>query len=482
MASGDEEQAAGAVTALDHVLDQLVTARDHLVKLVDDGGLDGLDNAELVGFWQSFESFRNGLPVVDHRLITDSTARGLPEAVVQPSMRQVLVHLLRLSPGEAARRVAAAEACGERVSMLGEVLSPRRPELAAAQRQGQVSVEQVAIIERALGKVDRPGFDRAEIVAGERLLTEFAQTCGTKDLRHLADRFVDVIDPDGTLPNDQLNQDRRHVTIRQCRDGMYAGEFRLTGTAGAKLTALLQPLARPRVESHTDPDGTVVQLVDERTYGQRTHDALEDLCDRTLAAGAVVGVGGTPATVIVTIDYDDLTDRLGYGATSDGTLLSARDVLKLATEADIVPAVLSHTGAVLELGRTRRIATHTQTLALIARDHGCSFPGCGRAPEWCERHHITEWVDGGLADLDNLTLLCRYHHHNFANRGWTCRINDDRLPEWRPPRWVDRDQKPLLNSRITAQLAAPKRKRQRPDSPAGRSVGGRPPSSSPPLQ
>ncbi len=174
-------QAAGAVTALDHVLDQLVTARDHLVKLVDDGGLDGLDTSELVAFWQSFESFRNGLPVLDHRLITDSTARGLPVAVAQPSMRQVLVHLLRLSPGEAARRVAAAEACSERVRMLGEVLPPRRPDLAAAQRHGSVSPEQVSIIERALGKVDRPGFDPAEVEAGERLLTEFAQTGGTKD-------------------------------------------------------------------------------------------------------------------------------------------------------------------------------------------------------------------------------------------------------------------------------------------------------------
>jgi hypothetical protein len=307
------------------------------------------------------------------------------------------------------------------------------------------------------------------------VLTNFAVSCGTKDLRHLADRFVDAIDPDGTLPNDQLNQDRRHVTLRQCRDGMYAGEFRLTGTAGAKLTALLQPLARPRVESHTEPDGTVVQLVDERTYGQRTHDALEDLCDRALKAGDVVGVGGTPATVIVTIGYDDLTDRLGYGTTTDGTLLSARDVLKLASEAEIIPAVLGHTGAVLELGRTRRIATNAQTHALIARNHGCSFPGCWRAPEWCDRHHITEWVDGGLTDLDNLTLLCRYHHHNFANRGWTCHLNTDRLPEWRPPRWVDRDQKPLLNSRITAQLTAPKRKRQRqrPDNQTERSVQGR---------
>ena len=92
----------------------------------------------------------------------------------------------------------------------------------------------------------------------------------------------------------------------------------------------------------------------------------------------------------------------------------------------------------LRLGRMRRIATLGQTAALIARDHGCSFPGCDTAPEWCERHHIRPWSEGGLTDLDNLTLLCPYHHHNFASRGWHCQINPDGLPEWRPPNWVDR--------------------------------------------
>lgn len=55
-------------------------------------------------------------------------------------------------------------------------------------------------------------------------------------------------------------------------------------------------------------------------------------------------------------------------------------------------------------------------------------------------------------DIRNLTLLCRYHHHNFASRGWTCRMNLDRLPEWIPPVWVDKQQVPLLNNRIRAAL------------------------------
>jgi hypothetical protein len=243
-------------TAVDHALEQLVLAVGHLVKVVEDGGLDAFDAGELVGFVQSFERVRNRLALVDHRVIGDGERRGLPGVLVQRSMRQVLVSVLRLSPGEAARRVTAAAACAERVSVVGEVLEPARPLLAAAQREGVVSAEQVDIVARALARVDRAGFDPAEIAAGEELLVGFAATFGAKDLRQLAERTVDAIDPDGSVPDDQLCQDRRHFSWRRCRDGMVAGEFRLTGAVGAKLTALLQPLSRPRLHPQLDPHPT----------------------------------------------------------------------------------------------------------------------------------------------------------------------------------------------------------------------------------
>jgi hypothetical protein len=458
-------------TAVDLALDRLSTAFDHLLEVVEDGGLDGYDEAGLIGFLQEFERLRNRLPLVDHRAIHESEARGLAAAVGEPSVRRLLVHLLRLSPSEASRRVSSAEACGDRVSMLGEVLAPVRPHLAAAQRDGVVSPDQVQIIQHSLAKVEMPGLDPVAVEKGERLLTDFAGSFGTKDLRHLAEQIVDAIDPDGTLPDDQLQQDRRHVTLRKCRDGMYAGEFRLTGAVGAKLSAILQPLARPRLDTVVSAEASRGYEVDHRTFGQRSHDALEELCDRILAAGAVTGMGGTPATVIVTVAYDDLRDRLGYGTTSDGTLIPVPQLLQLAREAEIIPAVMSSTGAVLTLGRTRRIASTGQTHALIARDRGCSFPGCDRPPEGCERHHVREWIDGGPTDLNNLTLLCRYHHHNFSSRGWTCRINAGGLPEWRPPRWLDPDQKPMVNSRIAAHLEEwrGRRARARPSVAARRS-------------
>ncbi|HEX8487420.1 MAG TPA: DUF222 domain-containing protein [Propionibacteriaceae bacterium] len=466
-------QKGARASAVDDALEVLSASLAQLVALLEDGGLEHYDAAGLVGFLQSFESLRNRLSLVDHRAVAEGELRGLAEALGQPSMRQVLVQLVRVSPAEASRRLLAAQVCAERVSEDGEVLAPVRPELAAAQRAGTVSAEQVHIISTSLAKVDRSGFDSADVTAGEQLLVEYAETFGTKDLRRLSDQTVEAIDPDGTVPDEELCADRRELRLRRGRDGMYVGEFRLTSALGAKLTALLEPLARPRLDSQVREDGSRLTVADERSFTQRNHDALEEICDRVLRAGDVVGMGGTPATVIITIDMDDLLQRTGYGTSSDGSLMSAAQVLELANAADVIPTVMARSGAVLDAGRTRRIASNAQTLALIARDGGCSFPACDRSPGWCERHHIVDWLSGGSTDLANLTLLCRHHHHNFASRGWTCALNADELPVWSPPPWLDQQRTPMMNGRIAARIAHRDEQRRRRPEPPGHDMKAR---------
>jgi hypothetical protein len=458
---GGDSTAGDLPCPVDLALDALSTSLDHLVKLVEDGGLEVLDDAGLVGFLQGFERLRNRLPLVDHQVITDATRRQLPDALCQTSMARVLTTSLRISVPEAARRVRAAEAVAERMSMTGEPLQPHRPHLAAAQRAGEVTPEQVGIIERALARVDRPGFDPADITAGEELLTRFARQFGPKDLKRLAEQVIDHIDPDGTLPEEALQRDRRFFHLRPTKDGAYAGEFRLTAEAGVKLQALLGPLAKPRINTTVGPEGKLIEQPDPRHHGQRMHDALEAVCDRLLRTDtAVPDSGGTPATVIITIDIDDLLANTGYGIASDGTLIRAAQVAELTDSAEVYTAFLTKQGEVLRLGRSRRIASRSQTIALIARDGGCSFPGCDTPPEFCERHHIISWLDGGATDLNNLTLLCRFHHHNFASKGWDCEINGDGLPEWRPPWWIDRSRTPLINTRIRGTLTARHHRRQ----------------------
>src|SRR5690348_4447935 len=236
---------AAEATPLQHALDGFATAFGHLVKVVDDGGLEDLDADGLIGFLQDFESVRNAMPVIDHAAIRAGDERDLPNRLCQRSMARVLTQSLRLSPAEAGRRVRAAEQLADRRSMTGEPLTPLRPHLAEAQRRGEVTPEQVNVIDLALRQVDY-GFDPAEVEAGEQILVTAAAGVGPADLRTLAEKVVEAIDPDGSLPDDQVQQDRRFFRFRRHTDGSFRGEFRLTPQAGAKLKAILDPLAGPR--------------------------------------------------------------------------------------------------------------------------------------------------------------------------------------------------------------------------------------------
>jgi hypothetical protein len=60
--------------------------------------------------------------------------------------------------------------------------------------------------------------------------------------------------------------------------------------------------------------------------------------------------------------------------------------LSLAGDARIMPVVLTKTREITAYGDTHRIFTEAQRLAMIARDQGCSFPGCSVGPAWCQAH------------------------------------------------------------------------------------------------
>ncbi len=471
---------ADAATPLQHALDAFATSLGHLVKLVEDGALCDLDPSELIEFMRDVEQVRNRIPLIDHAVISHAVESELPGALCQRSINRVLTASLCISAAEAGRRVRAAEHLGPRRSLTGEPLPVWRPHLADAQRRGEITPEQVGVIDTELRKVDGRGFDPGEVESGERILVEAARAAGPEDLRGLATRVVEAIDPDGTLPDDEHQRLRRFFHLRAAKDGSFRGEFRLTPEVGQKLKVILDPLSAPQQTSFCIGDGETVARdagpdssggdpsgsardagagvgtangrraiePDPRTRGQRVHDAIGQICDRLLRSGSLPDAGGTPTTLVVTIDADQLSSGAGSGSFADCTPVAAQSVIDLADQAEVAWCVKGSRGDVLALGRSRRLASPAQTLALFARDGGCSFPNCDVEPTWCERHHVIPWIDGGPTDLSNLTLVCRYHHHDFERRGWRCRIDRDGLPAWIPPKWIDRQQRPIVHPRI----------------------------------
>jgi hypothetical protein len=116
----------------------------------------------------------------------------------------------------------------------------------------------------------------------------------------------------------------------------------------------------------------------------------------------------------------------------------------LACAATVRAALLSPNGALLDLGRSQRLASPTQKTALLARDGGCVIPGCTVPGDACDAHHITWWSHGGPTDLDNLALTCSRHHDEIHQGHWHLQMIDG-VPWARPPRWINRTQ-PLLRN------------------------------------
>lgn len=110
----------------------------------------------------------------------------------------------------------------------------------------------------------------------------------------------------------------------------------------------------------------------------------------------------------------DLLAAPGVVATTEtGTVLGVADARKIACDTRVIPVVMGGLGEVLDVGRATRTIPPAIRRALIARDQGCVWPGCDRAPIHCDGHHIQHWLDDGPTSLANLALLCHSHHHRL---------------------------------------------------------------------
>ena len=90
---------------------------------------------------------------------------------------------------------------------------------------------------------------------------------------------------------------------------------------------------------------------------------------------------------------------------------------QLSPDTAVAGMIFGGDGRPLWLGRSRRLASVAQHLAVAVRDRGCV--DCGAPMHRCEIHHVREWENGGPTDIDNLAALCGPHHrqHHRARDG-----------------------------------------------------------------
>jgi hypothetical protein len=312
---------------------------------------------------------------------------------------------LRLAPGDANERVRLARAVGTGAAPLAT----------AAQQvaDGRLTFDQLRVIGRAVRDV---GPDLA--VQAATLLTDLAPTLDAAQLRLAGRHLRYVLDPDGAAAGHEQLVERRRASFAPLLDGMHRLEVLADPEGAALIDAVLAAGSAP------------ISADDPRTADQRRYDALLGLL-RTAAEHGLAGPRGAPGALRPQVLVACTPEALAGSPTApppllaDGTPVPQHVLDRLACDAAITRIVFGPAGQVLDLGRTQRLFTPAQRLALWARDQGCRFPGC-RSP-WVQAHHVVPWQDGGATNLANGLSLCGHDHQGVHEGRWRITIDDAAL-------------------------------------------------------
>jgi hypothetical protein len=177
-----------------------------------------------------------------------------------------------------------------------------------------------------------------------------------------------------------------------------------------------------------------------------------------LMSGELGHLNGLPVSVIIRTTLQDLESRAGVGTTGGGTVVPIADVICMAGHANHYLAVFDRaTGSALNLFRTKRIASPAQRIMLIARDGGCTKPGCTVGSYGCQAHHVdSDWSDGGNTNVDELGLACGSDNRSVDREdGWTTSMSDQCEVEWTPPPQLDTGQARLNHYHRPERLLRP---------------------------
>jgi len=326
------------------------------------------------------------------RLVRAAHVRGVGTETGASSTAAWLARRVPMRRGDARAAIEAGEAC-ELLSATGE-----------AWRAGAISTGAARTIIGA--RVD--GHDEA-LVACEPALVELARGGDLNRLRCAAARFRKYAESDGTAPR---VPDGLHLSTS------WAGRTVLNGDFGDLAGETLATAIHAYTEAPTDTD--------RRPASQRRADALVRICE--IALERVPAGRRNRGQVSVVVDWTTLT--AGRPGRADGQFsgpMHLDDVHRLLCDTTVSRVVTGPSGIPVDVGRAKRNPPPRLRRALVARDQGCRFPGCGRPPGWCDAHHIRHWTRGGPTDLRNLLLVCSYHHRLLHSPGWTVRFDGEEL-------------------------------------------------------
>ena len=183
----------------------------------------------------------------------------------------------------------------------------------------------------------------------------------------------------------------------------------------SEVERMMERLPRPGPDEAADP------------LGAWRADALMAL----VSARAGDEPDSEPTTLVVHVPIDALAR--GEGSMIEGGGVVGPEVLgRLLCDSRVQTVLEEGGGNPVRTGRMARSPSRAMIRQLRYRDVGCVFPGCGTRMH-VKAHHVAWWSAGGTTDLDNLVLLCRFHHVLVHELGWSLKRMANGTIRWYRP-------------------------------------------------
>ncbi|WP_072843557.1 HNH endonuclease signature motif containing protein [Rhodococcus tukisamuensis] len=420
------------------------------------------------------------------RLVREADQRCLPEHAGAADTASWLAGATRMHRARAAQIVRLSREL------------PLHPQMADVLDEGRIELAHVQVIVNFLDRLakltrdfdiepaetdwEHPDPETGRPDDCEAYLLIAAQVEDPTQLRNRARELEILFERDNDLPSDAENPELNEFHASATLGGRVLVKGSFDAETGEALQTALSGLSKPHPS--TDEHGHLVR--DPRSAAKRRADALGQIIRGHLDNARGPMEGGERPHVTVTIDVDALRDAVSVtakvpvtgawrdndwdyhsdnatgpvdgreGCTSPAgsrpprryrrrrhaTMpwagpISAAVAARISCDAQVTPIFVDREGNPLDVGRTTRIISPKLRKALVARDCGCAFPGCGRPAAWTDAHHIWHWSNGGPTALSNLVLLCKKHHTIIHKNHWAVKIESDGFPWFTPPAWVD---------------------------------------------
>ena len=317
----------------------------------------------------------------------------------------------------------------------GLSLGPAREKVRVARCLPSLPLISAAFAKGALPYSKVRALTRVATTDNEAELLTFARHGTTAHVEHMVRQWR-RLDRGDACPADPAGQaTHRALSLHLADDGSYEIRGQLRPEVGALLLKALEgaedKLYREQRAAGTEHETTAAERRAD-AFGLWLEERLQPRVQLVVHSFAATPAEAAASPPRVSPETSPTVMPAPSLITEDGSRVSAETSARLCCDAEVVPIARGADGSVLDVGRRSRTVGWRLRKALDARDGGCRFPGCGSRLR-THAHHITHWAHGGRTAMDNLVLLCPFHHRAVHEGGWRVEMDERGVPNFFNP-------------------------------------------------